>query len=130
MERYIHKSKSNNGVIWVRIISKKGKEVIKVEHIGTAHNEKELNILLKLAEEELRDKRQDKEEKIRIIHKRSYSKYLFEGNKAKTKTMIHVLKAFREKCKLKDITVVAAAAMLSAENLDLLEENRFNFIKR
>ncbi|MCL2145150.1 MAG: IS1634 family transposase [Endomicrobia bacterium] len=45
----------------------------------------------------------------------------FEGNKAETKTMLPVLKEFGERCKVKELTVVADAAMMSGENLDLLE---------
>ena len=52
----------------------------------------------------------------------------FEGNKAETKTMLPVLKEFREKCKVKDLTVVADAAMMSEDNLGRLEKEGFKFI--
>jgi len=52
----------------------------------------------------------------------------FEGNKAETKTIIPVLKKFKEENKIKEITVVADAGMLSANNLELLEEEGYKFI--
>ena len=52
----------------------------------------------------------------------------FEGNKAETKTIVPVLKKFKEENKLKEITVVADAGMLSASNLELLEEEGYKFI--
>jgi transposase len=39
----------------------------------------------------------------------------FEGNKAETKTMIPVLKGFRERCGVEEMTVVADAGMLAGE---------------
>jgi hypothetical protein len=35
----IHQSKLNNGTTKVRIISKEGRNAVKVNRIGTAHNE-------------------------------------------------------------------------------------------
>jgi transposase len=52
----------------------------------------------------------------------------FEGNKAETKTIIQVLKRFREENAIKEITVVAEAWMLSASNLELLEDEGYKFI--
>jgi len=52
----------------------------------------------------------------------------FEGNKAETKTIIPVLKRFREENKIKEITVVADAGMLSANNLELLDGDGYKFI--
>jgi transposase len=40
----------------------------------------------------------------------------FEGNKAETKTMLPILKEFRRRCKVEELTVVADAGMLSIEN--------------
>lgn len=52
----------------------------------------------------------------------------FEGNKAETKTILPVIKEFQKEHKLKDVTVVCDAAMLSRENLEALVENGYHFI--
>jgi hypothetical protein len=52
----------------------------------------------------------------------------FEGNKAETLTLIPVLKAFQERHGLADLVVVADAGMLSAANLNALEDAGFAFI--
>ena len=52
----------------------------------------------------------------------------FEGNKAETKTILPVIKAFQARCGLTEITVVADAAMLSTENLSALSEAGFTYI--
>ena len=54
--------------------------------------------------------------------------HLFEGNKAGTTTLIPVLTAFAQRHDVRDIVVVADAAMLSAANLNALEDAGFNFI--
>ena len=54
--------------------------------------------------------------------------HLFEGNKAETKTLIPVLTAFRERHGVADMVVVADAGMLSAANLNALEDVGFSFI--
>ncbi|MFD2793061.1 IS1634 family transposase [Promicromonospora vindobonensis] len=56
--------------------------------------------------------------------------HCFEGNKAETKTLLPVLAAFTETYGLgvKDMVVVADAGMLSAANLNALEEAGFSFI--
>jgi len=54
--------------------------------------------------------------------------HLFEGNKAETKTLIPVLTAFAERHTVTDMVVVADAGMLSAANLDALEDAGFSFI--
>jgi hypothetical protein len=52
----------------------------------------------------------------------------FEGNKAEVRTIIPVLKGFRERHGLKDITVTADAAMLSAGNISELERLGFHYV--
>ena len=52
----------------------------------------------------------------------------FEGNKGETLTLLPVLDAFRERHQATDIVVVADAGMLSAANLDRLEDAGFSFI--
>ena len=54
--------------------------------------------------------------------------HLFEGNKAETTTLIPVLTAFQERHDVRDLVVVADAGMLSAANLNALEDAGFSFI--
>ncbi|WP_433874881.1 IS1634 family transposase [Sinomonas atrocyanea] len=54
--------------------------------------------------------------------------HLFEGNKAETTTLVPVLKAFQERHGVTDMVVVADAGMLSAGNLNALEDAGFSFI--
>src|SRR5690625_620203 len=52
----------------------------------------------------------------------------FEGNKAETKTLIPVLQGFQQRHGVTDMVVVADAGMLSAGNLNALEDAGFSFI--
>lgn len=54
--------------------------------------------------------------------------HMFEGNKAETKTLIPVLEAFTKRHDVDDMIVVADAGMLSAANLNALEDAGFSFI--
>jgi transposase len=54
--------------------------------------------------------------------------HLFEGNIAETTTLLPVLRAFRERHGLIGMVVVADAGMLSAGNLNALEDAGFSFI--
>jgi len=54
--------------------------------------------------------------------------HLFEGNKAETTTLIPVLTTFGERHQITDMVVVADAGMLSAANLNALEDAGFCFI--
>ena len=54
--------------------------------------------------------------------------HVFEGNKAETKTLIPVLEAFQTRHGVTDMVVVADAGMLSAANLNALEDAGFAFI--
>lgn len=54
--------------------------------------------------------------------------HLFEGNKAETTTLIPVLTSFQERHGVTDMVVVADAGMLSAANLNALEDAGFSFI--
>jgi transposase len=54
--------------------------------------------------------------------------HLFEGNKAETTTLIPVLTAFQRRHGVTDMVVVADAGMLSAANLNALEDAGFSFI--
>ena len=52
----------------------------------------------------------------------------FEGNKAETKTLIPVLESFKARHGVEEMVVVADAGMLSASNLNALEDAGFCFI--
>jgi transposase len=54
--------------------------------------------------------------------------HLFEGNKAETTTLIPVLTTFQARHQISDMVVVADAGMLSAGNLNALEDAGFSFI--
>jgi transposase len=54
--------------------------------------------------------------------------HCFEGNKAETHTLIPVLEAFQARHGVTDMVVVADAGMLSAANLNALEDAGFSFI--
>jgi len=54
--------------------------------------------------------------------------HVFEGNKAETTTLIPVLTAFQARHGVTDLVVVADAGMLSAGNLNALEDAGFGFI--
>ena len=54
--------------------------------------------------------------------------HVFEGNKAETRTLIPVLEAFQARHGVTDMVVVADAGMLSAANLNALEDAGFSFI--
>jgi hypothetical protein len=54
--------------------------------------------------------------------------HLFEGNKAETTTLIPVLTEFQQRHGVTDLVVVADAGMLSAANLNALEDAGFSFI--
>jgi hypothetical protein len=54
--------------------------------------------------------------------------HCFEGNKAETLTLIPTLRAFQDRHQIRDLVVVADAGMLSASNLNALEDAGFAFI--
>jgi len=54
--------------------------------------------------------------------------HMFEGNRAETTTIVPVLEAFQERHGVTDMVVVADAGMLSAGNLNALEDAGFSFI--
>lgn len=54
--------------------------------------------------------------------------HVFEGNKAETKTLIPVITAFQQRHDIADMAVVADAGMLSAANLNALEDAGLSFI--
>jgi len=54
--------------------------------------------------------------------------HVFDGSKAETKTLLPVIKAFQTRHQVADLVVVADAGMLSAANLNALEDAGFSFI--
>lgn len=54
--------------------------------------------------------------------------HAFEGNKAETRTIVPVLDAFRDRHQVTELVVVADAGMLSAANLDAVEDAGHRFI--
>jgi transposase len=52
----------------------------------------------------------------------------FEGNKAETRTLLPVLEAFQDRHGVADLVVVADAGMLSAANLNAVQDAGFAFI--
>ncbi|MBL0704041.1 IS1634 family transposase, partial [Sinomonas sp. JC656] len=54
--------------------------------------------------------------------------HLFDGRKAETTTLVPVLEAFQARHGVTDMVVVADAGMLSAGNLNALEDAGFSFI--
>lgn len=54
--------------------------------------------------------------------------HCFAGNKAETQTLIPVIKAFQERNQVADMVVVADAGMLSAGNLEALNQAGLRFI--
>ena len=56
------------------------------------------------------------------------SLHSFEGNTAETTTILPVIEAFKRQHGLKDITVVADAAMLSSKNLEELDKSGYTYI--
>lgn len=55
MSSFIRKKKTKSGAIAVQIIHKRGRTVTGLKHIGTAHNDAELEMLLALAQEKLHE---------------------------------------------------------------------------
>lgn len=53
---------------------------------------------------------------------------IFAGNTAETKTIVPVLRRFRQNYEIASLTVVADAAMLNQGNIKNIVENGFNFI--
>lgn len=53
---------------------------------------------------------------------------IFEGNTFEGHTIIPVVKAFIDKHKVKNFTVIADAAMISTDNVEELRKNKINFI--
>jgi len=55
MPSFIRKVKTKSGATAVQIVYKHGREVVRIVHIGSAHNNTELKILLALAHEKMHE---------------------------------------------------------------------------
>jgi hypothetical protein len=79
---YIRQVKTKSGATGVQIIHKLAGQVVKLEHIGSAHNTKELETLISLAKERLRGNQMslfpNPYGKLKVKLRKSYSKLLFE----------------------------------------------------
>lgn len=53
---------------------------------------------------------------------------IFEGNKFEGHTMLPVVEAFRKKYQLNDLVIIADAGLLSNENLEELQEKKYQYI--
>jgi hypothetical protein len=79
---YIRKVKTKSGATAVQIAHKVGGQLIRLEHLGSAHDSKELGTLISLAKERLRGDQMvlfpDQGNKLQIKLKQSYSNLLFQ----------------------------------------------------
>jgi transposase len=82
MGTYINNVKLKNGDIKIRVVQKRNGKVISFKHIGIAHNNGELNLFTKLAQDEINKHTlpifQTKENKLKLVHKKSYSALLYD----------------------------------------------------
>jgi len=80
MSRYIRKVKTASGATAVQIITKRGRERTGLEHIGSAHTQKELEILLAHAREKLHEGQASlfDERNPNLVAKTAHTRYLFD----------------------------------------------------
>ena len=78
---FIRKVKTSSGATAVQIAHKRDGRVIKIEHIGSAHNEEDLQILLELARKRLQGNQlqlfTEAQPSLRVGMKRTYSGLLW-----------------------------------------------------
>jgi len=79
---FIRKVKTKSGATAVQIAHKVGGQLVKLEHLGSAHNSKELETLISLAKKRLRGNQMDlfpdQENKLQIKLRQSSSSFLFQ----------------------------------------------------
>ncbi len=79
---YIRKVKTKSGATAVQIIHKVAGQLVKLEHVGSAHNSDELQLLFSLAKKRLQGDQQDlfpdQNTRLQIKLKQSYSHLLFQ----------------------------------------------------
>ncbi|WP_454294725.1 IS1634 family transposase [Salana multivorans] len=52
--RYVRKVRTASGAVAVQVVTREGRELVEVDHVGSAHTDGELELLLQAAEERLR----------------------------------------------------------------------------
>jgi hypothetical protein len=79
MSRFIRKVKTASGATAVQIITKSGRQVVALEHIGSAHTEHELDLLVALAKQRLHQGQLSllEESSDEVFVKKTYSRYLY-----------------------------------------------------
>lgn len=79
---FIRKVKTSSGATAVQIVYKQKGRIIKIIHIGSAHNEEELNIMLGLARKQLQANQlalfPEAQSSLRVVIKRSFSDLLWK----------------------------------------------------
>ena len=79
---FIRKVKTKSGATAVQIAHKIAGHLVKLEHLGSAHNSKELETLISLAKKRLRGNQMflfpDQENKLQIKLRQSSSNFLFQ----------------------------------------------------
>lgn len=79
---FIRKVKTKSGATAVQIVQKSGGHISKLEHLGSAHNPKDLETLISLSKERLRGDQiflfPNKENKLKIKLRRSSYSFLFQ----------------------------------------------------
>jgi transposase len=77
---FIRKVKTGSGATAVQIVRKENGKIVKIDHIGSAHNKDELQLLLNLAKRKMHKGQISlfpEEKKLKITLKKSYSRLLF-----------------------------------------------------
>lgn len=77
---FIRKVKTGSGATAIQIVRKEKGKIVKIEHIGSAHNKDELQLLLVLAKRKMHKSQISlfpEEKKLKITLEKSYSRLLF-----------------------------------------------------
>ena len=84
MSTFIKRYSAKNGGTVIQVVHKRGRIVVKTTHIGTAHTEDDLNILIAVAKNIIRSTQQQmdlfppKPDAVGMVMERSYSKLLWD----------------------------------------------------
>ena len=115
---------------WAHTVATRGRAALVMYDVTTLHFERG-------DEDELRkvgmskEHRVDPQVQVGLLvdpHGFPLEMHLFEGNKAETTTLLPVLQGFAARHQVADMVVVADAGMLSAANLNAIEDAGFSFI--
>lgn len=77
---FTRKVKTGSGATAVHVIRKENGKIVKIDHIGSAHNQDELQLLLALARGKMHQRQTSlfpEENELKISLKKSYSRLLF-----------------------------------------------------